>query len=140
MEETARAPKKIAGRAVQRCIGASCGATYGLTDRVYVCSGCGGPLEIEVALQSHADGATLRETWRSRRASLDVKDRSGVWRYRELLPFDPGEIVTLFEGNTPLYDAPRCAEYCGVDALRLKHQGCNPTGSGSFRVYLTPPM
>jgi threonine synthase len=35
----------------------------------------------------------------------------------------------LFEGNTPLYDAPGCAEYAGVDHLQLKHQGCNPTGS-----------
>jgi threonine synthase len=47
-----------------------------------------------------------------------------------MLPFhDSAPIVTLAEGNTPLYDAPRCAEYSGVGALRLKHQGCNPTGS-----------
>jgi threonine synthase len=47
-----------------------------------------------------------------------------------VLPFDDAApIVTLAEGNTPLYDAPRCAEYCGVGAIRLKHQGCNPTGS-----------
>src|SRR6202030_1634193 len=54
----------------------------------------------------------------------------GVWRYRELLPFaDSAPFVTLFEGNTPLYDAQWCAEYCGLLGLRLKHQGCNPTGS-----------
>jgi threonine synthase len=47
-----------------------------------------------------------------------------------MLPFNDGDpIVTLGEGNTPLYDAPRCAEYSGVRALHLKHQGCNPTGS-----------
>lgn len=129
MEETASASKKIAGRAVQRCIEASCGATYALTDRVYVCSHCGGPLEIELAPQPELSATRLLETWRSRRASFEAKDRSGVWRFRELLPFDPAEAVILFEGNTPLYDAPRCAEYCGIDALRLKHQGCNPTGS-----------
>ena len=55
---------------------------------------------------------------------------SGVWRYRELLPFeDAAPFVTLFEGNTPLYDAQRSAGYCGMARLRLKHQGCNPTGS-----------
>jgi threonine synthase len=47
-----------------------------------------------------------------------------------VLPFsDSAPFVTLFEGNTPLYDAQRCAEYSGLLGLRLKHQGCNPTGS-----------
>jgi len=53
-----------------------------------------------------------------------------VWRFRELLPFAEGVgLVTLEEGNTPLYEAPRSAAYCGLDSLRLKHQGANPTGS-----------
>ena len=65
-----------------------------------------------------------------RAGSRDARDISGVWRYRELLPFDDSApFVTLFEGNTPLYDAQRCADYCGLVNLRLKHQGCNPTGS-----------
>jgi threonine synthase len=47
-----------------------------------------------------------------------------------LLPFAAdAPVVTLVEGNTPLYDAPVSAAYCGLDALTLKHQGCNPTGS-----------
>ncbi|HKR21382.1 MAG TPA: threonine synthase [Pyrinomonadaceae bacterium] len=62
--------------------------------------------------------------------SLDVRDRSGVWRFREFLPFtDDVEVVSLQEGNTQLYDAPRCAQFCGVEKLLLKHQGNNPTGS-----------
>jgi threonine synthase len=129
MEETASASKKIVERAVQRCIAFSCGRAYALTDRVYVCPRCGSPLEIVLTPDVTLDGAALRETWRLRATSADAKDRSGVWRYRELLPCDPLVVVTLFEGNTPLYDAPRCAQYCGLDALRLKHQGCNPTGS-----------
>jgi threonine synthase len=54
-----------------------------------------------------------------------------VWRFRELLPFvgDLAQIVTLSEGNTPIYDAPRSARYAGLDSLRFKHQGMNPTGS-----------
>jgi threonine synthase len=129
MEESASASKKIAGRATQHCIAPSCGAAYGLADRVYVCSRCGSPLEIELGPDIEANGSGLRQKWRSRAASSAEKDRSGVWRYRELLPFDPATVVTLFEGNTPLYDAPRCAEYCGINALQLKHQGSNPTGS-----------
>src|SRR5229473_3280744 len=71
-----------------------------------------------------------RGWWEARAASCDPRDASGVWRYREVLPFaDDAPIVTLSEGNTPLYDAPRSARYCGLRALQLKHQGCNPTGS-----------
>lgn len=116
--------------AVQHCISAACDARYGLRDRIYVCPRCGGPLEIECRLDALGDARTIKRTWEQRATSSDPRDRSGVWRYRELLPFDHDvPVVTLFEGNTPLYDAPRCAEYCGLQELRLKHQGCNPTGS-----------
>jgi threonine synthase len=65
-----------------------------------------------------------------RLSSFNERDRSGVWRYRELLPFpDDTRIISLLEGNTPLYDAPLSANYCGMQALSLKHQGLNPTGS-----------
>ncbi len=114
----------------QRCIQPGCEAEFGLRERIFVCARCGGPLEIKSREVTPAVARTLRELWLSRRSSLDPRDRSGVWRFRELLPFDPSDpVVTLFEGNTPLYDAPRSAKYAGLDALRLKHQGCNPTGS-----------
>lgn len=133
IEKIANAPEKAAKNGVQRCILPSCGASFGLRERIYVCSRCGGPLEIECSLPATgkpADAESLRKQWLARAASSDPRDRSGVWRYRELLPFDDGApVVTLFEGNTPLYDAPRCAQYSGLQALRLKHQGCNPTGS-----------
>ncbi len=129
-EKIASAPEKIGGRAMQRCIATSCGGEYGLAERIYVCTRCGGPLEIEVRLGTAVDAVSLRNLWKSRVVSDSPQDRSGVWRFRELLPFDEGaSIVTLFEGNTPLYDAPRCAEYAGLEWLQLKHQGCNPTGS-----------
>jgi threonine synthase len=116
--------------AVQHCIQPACEASFGIRERMYVCPDCGGPLEIEIPLPSAIESDAMRTRWRSRVGSLEPRDRSGVWRFREVLPFDDATpIVTLAEGNTPLYDAPRCAEYSGVDALRLKHQGCNPTGS-----------
>jgi threonine synthase len=128
-EKGANASNRIGVGARQHCIVESCGANYGIDERIYVCSRCQGPLEIEID-RSGFDGPTLRNLWESRRSSHSPHDRSGVWRFRELLPFeDPSRIVTLFEGNTPLYEAPRCAEYVGLDELRLKHQGCNPTGS-----------
>ena len=112
----------------QRCFEATCGATFGINDRLYVCSHCGGLLEVESNVSEGA--AILKNRWRRRRASFESHDRSGVWRFRELLPFfDDAPIVSLNEGNTPLYEAPKTARYCGLDRLLLKHQGTNPTGS-----------
>jgi threonine synthase len=130
MIETERLQKKTPAVAGQRCIDPACGSRFGLNDRLYVCPTCGGLLE--VAPQNFTDTKTagLRALWTRRLSSFDPRDRSGVWRYRELLPFaDEAPVVTLAEGNTPLYDAPVSAAYCGLDAITLKHQGCNPTGS-----------
>ena len=115
---------------IQRCITPDCRADYKIDDRLYVCPRCGGLLDIERTDASAIDPAALRELWRARLTSRDARDRSGVWRFREFLPFnDEDPIVTLAEGNTPLYDAPRSADYCGLRQLQLKHQGNNPTGS-----------
>ena len=118
----------------QRCINYKCGAAFGLNDRIYVCPRCGETLEIEIPLNKTADPAAMREQWSSRAvfraASADARDASGVWRYQEMLPFAAdAPFVTLCEGHTPLFDAPRSAKYCGLAGLRLKHQGFNPTGS-----------
>jgi threonine synthase len=113
---------------VQHCIEPACGAEFDLDARLYVCPRCGGLLEIDHLPE--IDSSSVRDLWLRRRTSLDPRDRSGVWRFREFLPFtDDTEIVSLAEGNTPLYDAPRSADYCRLPQLSLKHQGCNPTGS-----------
>jgi threonine synthase len=54
-----------------------------------------------------------------------------VWRYRELvLPgMNDKDLVTQWEGNTPLVARERIAEWTGLRALFLKHEGYNPTGS-----------
>src|SRR5690242_18066614 len=73
----------------------------------------------------------LRRMWRERRMSNAPLDQSGVWRYRELIPFLSSYscVVTLREGNTPLLESPQAAEYGGLERLTFKHQGFNPTGS-----------
>jgi threonine synthase len=72
----------------------------------------------------------VRERARERRASTDPRDRSGVWRFRELLPPTAEDaIVTLREGDVPLYDAPRGAAYAGLSRLAYLHLGMNPTAS-----------
>ncbi len=106
-----------------------CSASYSIKEKIYLCPACGGLLD--VAYDFHlADIDEIKARFKARRASDDAADRSGVWRFRELLPFaHVSQIVTLFEGNTPVYDAPRSTEYAGLEALRFKHQGMNPTGS-----------
>jgi threonine synthase len=54
-----------------------------------------------------------------------------VWRFREFLPAPAAEqhVVTLREGNTPLYELPQSSRMTGVPRLYAKHQGLNPTGS-----------
>jgi threonine synthase len=52
-----------------------------------------------------------------------------IERYRERLPFAPGDpVVSLGEGGTPLIRAPRLSEHAGVEVW-LKIEGANPTGS-----------
>jgi threonine synthase len=71
----------------------------------------------------------LKSIWRERRSSNALLDSSGVWRFRELLPVAAEQVITLREGNTPLYDLPLASRLTGVSRLYAKHQGMNPTGS-----------
>ncbi|MGO9642786.1 MAG: threonine synthase [Candidatus Acidiferrales bacterium] len=113
-----------------RCIEEGCGATYSIEEALVVCARCGGLLEVELHVLPEPVRRLLPSVWAERRVSLDPADTSGVWRYRELLPISAdAPLVTLREGNTPLYEAPRAARYCGLDQIWLKHQGANPTGS-----------
>ena len=83
---------------------------------------------LEVVAPPLAPG--VRELWDARRASLDARDRSGVWRFRELvLDLPARHVVTRGEGDTTLYRSARLAEYSGCAGLELKHEGENPTGS-----------
>jgi threonine synthase len=112
------------------CFERACRSRFPITEVIYECPNCGGLLEVEYP-ELQLDPDRLKRLWRERRMGNAPIDRSGVWRYRELIPFleDYGSVVTLGEGNTPLLEAPRAAEYAGLERLTFKHQGFNPTGS-----------
>jgi threonine synthase len=114
-----------------RCI--ACGDLTDAAAQNFRCARCGDLLEITYpAWKSKAPHAqSLKKVWRERRLSLDAVDLSGVWRFRDLLPplGKDHPPITLREGNTPLYELPRCARSTGVPRLYAKHQGMNPTGS-----------
>ena len=58
------------------------------------------------------------------------RDRGILARYADFLPIgDATPRLSLAEGDTPLLEAPRLAEWVGVAELHLKYEGANPTGS-----------
>ncbi len=114
-----------------RCI--ACGDFTEAAAQNFRCVHCGDLLEIIYPSWEAAppDAASLKSLWRDRRLSSNPLDYSGVWRFRDLLPSleRDRQPITLREGNTPLYELPRCARITGVPRLYAKHQGMNPTGS-----------
>jgi threonine synthase len=112
------------------CFSERCRARYPITEPIYNCSICGALLEVCYAGE-RTPAQILKTLWRGRRTSNAPLDQSGVWRYREMIPFldSYDAVVTLREGNTPLLPAQKAARYGGLDFLTFKHQGFNPTGS-----------
>jgi threonine synthase len=112
------------------CFEPTCRARFPITAIIYNCPHCGGLLETAYPDQRLV-GSDLKQIWHERRMSNDPLDQSGVWRYRELIPFlnDLRHVITLREGNTPLLQSYRAAEYGGLRSISFKHQGFNPTGS-----------
>jgi threonine synthase len=92
---------------------------------------CGALLEV-IPTPPALSGAALKELFSERRRARSGPDRSGVWRYRELVAPDvpEGAIVTRGEGNTGLYPSRRLAEWVGLRGdYWVKHEGENPTAS-----------
>jgi threonine synthase len=132
-----------------RCTG--CARVIGLDElkENFRCEHCGDLCEVEYPAWSAAWSATtaageaaatkrnvpnpsaLRWLWKERRSSTELKDQSGIWRFRDMLPIlrDESNIVSLREGNTPLYPLYRASKALGIAQLYAKHQGMNPTGS-----------
>jgi threonine synthase len=112
-----------------RCIG--CGSVTPSAPQNFRCAQCGNLLEITDSSWNSRNPTALKTLWRERRSLNAPLDLSGVWRFRELLPVPQSEphVVTLREGNTPLYELPQSSRSTGVERLYAKHQGMNPTGS-----------
>ena len=118
-----------------QCINQNCNRQFGSQEKLYQCSACSDLLDLVCDFRD-LEPASLKRQFEARKSSHDPLDVSGVWRYRELLPFYPRDyahIVTMGEGNSPVLDAPRSARYAGLRRLRVKHLGWNPTGS--FKDY-----
>ena len=116
----------------QKCISVECGATCGIDEVRVSCADCGDLLDVEYdwdRLTPPRALAELENQWSRRNDPLSF---SGVWRFRQLLPFAPSEkIVTIGEGQTLLQRADRVSRYVGVSPgnLFLQYEGMNPSGS-----------
>ncbi|PTD94541.1 threonine synthase [archaeon SCG-AAA382B04] len=95
-----------------------CGEEYSSDEIIYRCDKCNSLLEVTYSDEE------IRE-----KLDFDLLKTKelGVWKYRPFLPCD--KRVSISEGATPLYEAPKLAEWVGIDELYIKHEGDNPTGS-----------
>src|SRR6266536_1783335 len=116
----------------QRCIHPDCGGTHAVDDTSFVCPRCGGLLDVAYDWDRLSPPKSLRDfeaRWSQR---YDPLCFSGVWRFRDLLPFAPPEkIFTIGEGQTILQKADAVAKFVGVEPgkLFLQYEGMNPSGS-----------
>src|SRR5947209_8850735 len=116
----------------QRCINPDCGITCAVEETSFVCPRCGGLLDVAYDWDRLEPPRSLRDfetKWPQRHNPLNF---SGVWRFRELLPFAPADkILTIGEGQTILQRADSVAGYVGMEPGRLflQYEGLNPSGS-----------
>ncbi len=124
------------GRAYQQCIDPVCGKTFG-TDQVKLLCDCGSLLDVRYdwdRLPLPKSMAYFEHRWASKGTHTTGKlDFSGVWRFRELLPFfnTDEDIVSIGEGRTILQTADLLADHVGMKRghLQLQYEGLNPSGS-----------
>lgn len=109
----------------QQCV--KCGRKFHLDDIIYQCS-CGSMLEIMRAPSIY--DTVSKDLFKYRKLSAVDLDRSGVWRFRELISLHGSASAVIHpEGNTNLYHRPSLGDFSGVENLWFKHEGENPTGS-----------
>ena len=78
-----------------------------------------------------------RYDWKDIRTD-DLLSRKDLWRYAPLLPLEPEEIRSRGEGGTPIHRLERIGSggrvaRLKVDALYVKDEGLNPTGTFKAR-------
>lgn len=101
----------------------ACAATDEAAGLPDVCPRCGAPWFVRYRTRPapHLKARLASRPW-------------SMWRYREWMPLVAGEEpVSLGEGGTPLLPAPRLAAELGLEALWIKDESVNPTGSFKAR-------
>jgi threonine synthase len=107
----------------------------------FQCTLCGAeydPLQIQYVCPLHGDRGILDVVYDYRQLSgltnpqvISASRDFSIWRYLPLLPLHHGvqSLFPLQAGWTPLYPAKRSGALLGLNALFIKDEGRNPTGS-----------
>lgn len=144
--------------AYQQCMNPQCARQFGLNEVLFACKNCNALLDV-VYDWSKCDVPDSLSFFNQRRTAGGMKPRpvgsprgqtnpdhtaqvktcgsdsldfSGVWRFRELLPFArPEELITVGEGRTILQQADALARKIRFKPgqLFLQYEGFNPSGS-----------
>jgi len=101
-----------------------CGKEYPLEAK-YVCEFCFGPLEVAYNYEK-IKKAVSREKIAARATTM--------WRYKEFLPANGDDPVSIQEGWTPLVRAHNLGLALGLKELWIKNDCANPTHSFKDRV------
>jgi threonine synthase len=101
-----------------------CGERFDPAAATHRCPACDGRLRARYDYEASAFST----------ATLDDRRFDGIGRYDALLPFPSSALVSAGAGATPLISCPAFADELGVDAVYVKDEGCNPTGSVADRA------
>src|SRR6185437_8417993 len=102
--------------AFQQCMNPACGATYAIEQVHVACERCGSLLDVRYDWNKLPVPKSLNffeHRWSTKGTAAEGRaDFSGVWRFRELMPFYRSEdqIVTIGEGRTVLQTADLLAK------------------------------
>jgi threonine synthase len=123
-------------KAFQVCINPDCRTTFAVDEVLFACPKCKAMLDLDYDWDRLAVPKSMtffEPRWSTKGHHTDARlDFSGVWRFRELLPFAPHEkIVTIGEGRTLLEENNLLAAQIGMKPgrLYLQYEGLNPSGS-----------
>src|ERR1700710_1255802 len=123
--------------AYQQCMKPGRGTRYSIEETKVACTASGSLLDIRYdwdKLPTIKGLSYFEHRWGTKGTEAEGRaDFSGVWRFRELLPFyrDEADIVTIGEGRTVLQTADLLARQMGMKPgkLLLQYEGLNPSGS-----------
>lgn len=118
--------------AFQQCINPDCRSTFDVGQTLTSCPKCGSLLDIQYDWDRVPVPKSMSDFQRRWETRLNPLDYSGVWRFRELLPFAADDqIVTIGEGQTLLQRNDRVAAQCDMKpgTIFLQYEGLNPSGS-----------
>ncbi len=122
--------------AFQQCINPDCNSTFSIDEVHVTCPDCHSLLDVRYDWNKLAipSWPIIEKRWATKGTGITGRlDFSGVWRFRDLLPFynTYDDIVTIGEGRTSMQNASLLAAQIGVKPgnLFLQYEGLNPTGS-----------